>query len=109
MNEPRVSCLSYLMINGSGEALFNMMSQSIVRGFWRAEMCGMNRAEGGQLIVSSGDIDHRMSASDARCHRRLHLHASRCSLHLDRERFPLSFHKKNIQGRSQLDSPCNEC
>ena len=31
MNEPRVSGLSYLMINGSGEAQFNMMSQSIVR------------------------------------------------------------------------------
>jgi len=31
MNEPRVSGLSCLMINGSGEALFNMMSQSIVR------------------------------------------------------------------------------
>ena len=31
MNEPRVSGLSCLMINRSGEALFNMMSQSIVR------------------------------------------------------------------------------
>jgi len=31
MNEPRVSGLSCLMINGSGEALFNMMSQSIIR------------------------------------------------------------------------------
>jgi len=61
-------------------------------------MCGMNRAEGGQLIVLSGHIDHRMSASDARCNRRLHLHASRCSPHLDRERFPLSFHKKASKG-----------
>jgi len=31
MNEPRVSGLSCLMINGSGEVLFNMISQSIVR------------------------------------------------------------------------------
>jgi hypothetical protein len=72
-------------------------------------MCGMNRAEGGQIIILSGHIDHQMSVSDARCHRQLHLHASRCSLRLDRERFPLSFHKKKGQGRDQLDSPCNEC
>ena len=31
MNEPRVSGLSCFMINGSGEALFNVLSQSIVR------------------------------------------------------------------------------
>ena len=31
INEPRVSGLSCLIINGSGGALFNMMSQSIVR------------------------------------------------------------------------------
>jgi hypothetical protein len=66
--------------------------------FWRAGMCGMNRAEGGELIILSGHIDHQMSVSDARCHRQLHLHASRCSLRLDRERFPFSFHKKKAKG-----------
>ena len=40
-------------------------------------MCGMSRAEGGQLVVVSGRIDHQLNVSIGKCRQQSRLHALR--------------------------------